>query len=332
MRFILQLFYAPAIRTVPDARATAARRREATASQRERFAGFVEAVASIHPGLFVPKLDDAVLGISMPAPPPREQLIRLARASAMAGLHMLDPQNDTLYRADGCLVFANGSVAPMPAPPAAGPAPAWDRAAVHAHVVERIAECLAGHGFSSHPDGTLARQHGAVRQSASFFVGEQAGALLGHTRFHFRCRDVWQVWHDALGQTDSVATPDLTLTATELAGRPPSKQGNSWRTMQEVEQWLSAFDTWFAVAALPRLNQIHKASDLAELALTDVQMQVLPKRLQLSKSERFSRMVMAAAFDAPRLPAWADLLCKPRHGDGPDERGQLTRLATFLRG
>jgi len=332
MRFILQLFYAPAIRTVSEARVTTARRREATASQRARFADFVEAAASIHPGLFIPQLNDAVLGVSMPAPPPREQLIRLARVAAMAGLHMLDPQNETLYRADGCLVYANGSVAPMPSPPVAA-APAWSKTAVEARMGQRLTACLNAHGFVANADGVLARQHGAVHQSVTFFVGEQAGALLGHTRFHFRCRDVWQVWHDALGHTAGATTPDLTLTATELAnGRSPSHQGNAWRTVQEVEHWLDAFDHWFADMALPRLNQIRRAPELADIALTDVQMQVLPKRGQMPAGERFSRLVLAAAFDAPRLPTWADLLCKPRNGDGPDERGQLKQLAAFLQG
>jgi hypothetical protein len=333
MRLILQLFYAPAIRTVPEAQAMTARRREATASQRARFAGFAEAAASIQPGLFVPKLNDAVLAVSMPEPP-REQVVRLARAAAMAGLHMLDPQNEILYRADGCVVYANGSVAPMPAPPVAAPPPAWSKAAIQALADRRLTSCVAAHGFSARPDGTLARQHGAVHQSMSFFLGEQAGAVLGHTRFHFRCRDVWQVWHDALGHApDTATTPDLTLTATELTnGRPPSNQGNAWRTLQEVQDWLDAFDHWFVEAALPRLNQVRRAADIAEMALTDTQLQVLPRRGQLTAAERFSRLVLAAAFDAKRLPTWANVLCKPRANDGQVERGQLKQLAEFLQG
>jgi hypothetical protein len=331
MRLILQLFYAPAIRTVPEAQAMTARRREATASQRARFAGFAEAAASIHPGLFVPQLNDAVLAVSLPEPP-REQVVRLARAATMAGLHMLDPQNLTLYRADGCVVYPNGSVTPMPAPPVAPPL-AWSKDAVQALVERRISSRLSAHGFSARPDSTLTRLHGTVQQSVSFFVGEQAGALLGHTRFHFQCRDVWQVWHDALGHADGVTTPDLTLTATELAnGRPPSNQGNAWRKLQEVQDWLDAFDHWFDEAALPRLNQIRRAADLAEIALTDTQLEVLPRRGQLTTGERFSRMVMAAAFDADRLPTWANVLCTPRPKDGKVERGQLKQLADFLQG
>lgn len=332
MRFILQLFYAPAIRTVPEAQAMAARRREATASHQARFAGFVEAAAAIQPGLFVPRLmNDAVLGVSMAAPPPREQLIRLARAAAMAGLHLLDPQSETLYRADGCVVYANGSVAPMPSPPVSAPAP-WNKAAVEELVARRVAASLGAHGFKPDADGSLVRQHGDVLQGMSCFVGEQAGALLGHTRFHFRCREVWQVWHDALGHTANDTTPDLTLTATELAdGRPPSHQGNAWRTLQEVEHWLDSFEHWFTEAALPRLDRMSRAADLAELALTETQMQVLPRRGQLTSGERLSRLVLAAAFDSTRLRDWETLLCKPRNSDGPGERGQLKQLAAFLR-
>ena len=333
MRYILQLFYAPAIRTLPEAQATTARRREATASHLARFSGFVEAASSVQPGLFVPsQMNDAVLGVSMAAAPPREQLVRLARAAAMAGLHLLDPQSQTLYRADGCVVYANGSVAPMPSPPVAAPPP-WNKSAVAELVTRRITACIVAHGFSPEADGRLVRQHGDVQQGISCYVGEQAGALLGHTRFHFRCREVWQVWHDALGhQNGSTTTPDLTLTAVELAnGRPPSHHGNAWRTLQEVEHWLDAFDRWFVEAALPRLDRMSRAADLAELALSEAQMQVLPRRRQMTSGERFSRLVLAAAFDATRLPDWETLLCKPRQGDGPAERGQLKQLAAYLR-
>lgn len=333
MRFILQLFYAPAIRTLPEAQALAARRREATASHLARFTGFVEAAVSIQPGLFVPRqMNDAVLGMSMAEPPPPEQLIRLARAAAMAGLHLLDPQNQTLYRADGCVVYANGSIAPMPSPPVSPP-PAWNKAAVEAIIARRMTACGVANGFTPQPDGRLVRQHGDVHQSVHCFVGEQAGALLGHTRFQFRCREVWQVWHDALGQQTADATaPDLTLTATEIAGgRPPSHLGNAWRTLQEVEHWFDAFDRWFVEAALPRLDRIRRAADLARFALSESQMQVLPQRRQMTPAERFSRLVMAAAFDSTRLPAWENVICKPRQGDGPDARVLMKQLSEFLR-
>ncbi|MEK8032609.1 hypothetical protein AACH06_17450 [Ideonella sp. DXS29W] len=333
MRSILKLFYAPAIRTVPEAHAMAARRREATASQRARFVSFVEAAKVIQPGLFVPPLDDAVLAVTMPAAE-RDQVARLARAAAMAGLHMLDPQNDALYRADGCVAYANGSVTPMPAPPAAPPAApgAWGKPSVHALVSAHLARQLAVYGFKPTPTGAVARVLGSVEQTIFVVLGEQAGALVAHPRFMFQCRDVWQVWHDALGKATPPDGPDVTLNAMELAGGTgPSHQGsNAWRTMREVEHWLASFDRWFEHDGLPRLNSIQRAADVAALALTEAQMHGLPKRGHLTSGERFSRMVLAAAFDAPRLSTWARVLATPRPNDGQVERSQLKKLAEFL--
>lgn len=338
MRFILQLFYAPAIRTVSEAQALTARRREATASQLARFRAFADAVEQAGAaGLEVDVAEDAVLVVTLARPVDRALHGHIVRSAALAGLHMLDPQNNRLYRADGSLVRADGSVKPAPMPPEA---PALTSDAVLAHVRARFAERFVAQGFVPGSGQTVVRRGETVDQKVCFDAEPQGAAVLLRASVAFQCPDVSHVWQDALGDAAAptpqrVSTeppPDVTLKPSELTlgpERPPDVA--EVHSLQDADRWTDTFCTWFAGTALPRLNAVRRAADLGALALSDTQLRQLPRRQDLPPGEQFSRLVLAAAFDPERLALWTDALRgRSSAGNSGHDRQRLDQLAAFL--
>ncbi len=338
MRFILQLFYAPAIRTVSEAQALTARRREATASQLARFRAFADAIAQAGADGLVDAdtAQAAVLVITLARPTDRALLSQVARSAAAAGLHALDPQNSVLYRADGCLVRADGRVEPAPMPPEA---PALTADAVLAHVRGRFAERFVAQGFVPGSAQMVVRRGEAVDQKVCFMAEPQGDAVLLRASVAFQCPDVSHVWQDALGDAaaptpqrqSAEPAPDVTLKPSELAlGPDRAPDVAAVHSLQEADRWTDAFCAWFAGTALPRLNAVRRAADLGALALSDTQLRQLPRRQDLPPGEQYSRLVLAAAFDPERLALWTDALRgRPSAGGGHD-RQRLDQLAAFL--
>ncbi|HEX5688312.1 MAG TPA: hypothetical protein VFY73_30195 [Ideonella sp.] len=336
MRFILQLFHAPAVRTVSEAQAHTAKRHAATADQRARFRAFAESISVAHSECEGPTtLEDAVFIVTLPEPPPAQTLVRLARAAASAELHLLDPHHRQLYRADGCLVHANGSVAPMPLLPAEPAPPPLTKETARAQLARQLAQRLVPHGYQAAAGHMLVRRTGAVKQGIGLAAGERAGAVVLQAVFAFHCHDVSQVWREALGLTAATATPDVTLRAGELApGALPPTDEITVRTVHDLSRWADAFGSWFTGVALPRLDKVQRAADLGALALSDHQRKQLARRRDLPSSERFSRLVLAAAFDADRLPAWTEVLRSNAPGGSPvpqADQHSIDRLVAFLR-
>jgi hypothetical protein len=339
MRFILQLFYAPAIRTVSEAQALTARRREATASQLARFRAFTDAVEQAGTtALDVDAAEDAVLVVTLSQPVDRALLSQIARSAASAGLHLLDPQNGRLYRADGCLVRADGSIKPASLPlPSEGPALTAE--AVLARVRARFAERFVAHGFVPGSGQTVVRRGETIDQKVCFDAEPQGAAVLLRASVAFQCPDVSHVWQDALGDAAAptwqrVSTeppPDVTLKPSELAlGPDRSPDVAAVHSLQEADQWTDAFCAWFAGTALPRLNAVRRAADLGALALSDTQLRQLPRRQDLPPGEQYSRLVLAAAFDPERLALWTDALRGRSSAGSGHDRQRLDQLAAFL--
>lgn len=339
MRFILQLFYAPAIRTVSEAQALAARQREATASQLARFRAFADACAdtAAQVGLEVDEAEDAVLVVTLRPSAGQALVILLARSAASAGLHVLDPQHQVLYRADGYIVNAKGGVVPMPAPPTA--ATALSKDAVLDHVRARFAERFVAQGFVPGAGQTVVRRGDTIDQKVCFDAEQLADAVRLRASVAFQCPDVSHVWQDALGDAAvpsaqrvwSEPLPDVTLKPSELACGPARPTDDAaLHSLQDADRWLEGFCTWFASTALPRLDVVRRAADLGSLALTDTQLKQLPRRHDLPPCEQYSRLVLAAAFDPERLPLWTNALRGPSIGIATPDRQRLDRLAAFL--
>ncbi len=342
MRFILQLFYAPAIRTVSEAQALAHRRREATASQLARFRAFADACAdscadtAAQAGLEIDDAADAVLAVTLRPSAGPALVIPLARAAASAGLHVLDPQNQLLYRADGHIVDARGGVAPMPPLPSAA---AVSKDAVLAHVRARFAERFVAQGFVPGAGQTVVRRGDTIDQKVCFDAEQLADSVRLRAWVAFQCPDVSHVWQDALGDAAAPSAqrlwseplPDVTLRPSELATGPVRPADDAAvQSLPDADRWLEGFCTWFASTALPRLDVVRRAADLGRLALTDTQLKQLPRRHDLPPCEQYSRLVLAAAFDPERLPLWTNALRGRSIGVATPDRQRLDRLAAFL--
>lgn len=118
MSFVLQFFPAPEVRTIAQADAFFARKLPSEEANRARFTAFREdilrtfpdnseedtnEVDNVWPEGWADKLDgDAVLVVQVATDFVDENLMRhIGHAAARAGLHLLNPQDGCLCRADG---------------------------------------------------------------------------------------------------------------------------------------------------------------------------------------------------------------------------------------
>lgn len=190
MSFILQLFRAPSVLTPVEADAYISSQSARVPGNKDRFNAFVREVVAYLPtygdhdvddngilwseGLSEADADDADFAIGV-----KTDLITLplmgviARAAALSGLQILDPQNGLLYQLDGTVIDLYGGTEPFPTPASLPRHKAKKQqdvlaaATVLEYFHDQFAPALRAAGFAPCIDGetlVLEREHGCTRQ------------------------------------------------------------------------------------------------------------------------------------------------------------------------
>jgi hypothetical protein len=340
MSFILQAFHAPQARTVHEADAAMDALGEPTPEDRLRFIRFVSELTERFPndlddedapfpeGLTPEHLDDAVYVFAVNLDRLDENLMaHVAECASGAGLHVLDPQNGLLYRADGQTVRLDGRTSPTPIPrrvipkAASRPLPAkMTPDALVEHFNAELCRRLAHLGFEADPrHGDARRMRGPVQQSIDIhvFPRESEVALFGS--LGLRCRALTGVWLKGLGVEGAGVVrqladggwrePDFHLllsTLPEPLDLETTKLGKltyatdwTW-AMAFLERWAA----WVETEGVEHLARMESPAGIAAYLLAPGELREMPRRTDLPAGELLHRFALAAVYGAERRDEW----------------------------
>ena len=386
MSFILQLFHAPQVRTIAQADAFIDSHQPPAEANRARFIAFRDDILRTYPDNsdaddddeeadnvwpegWSDELDgDPVLVFAVDTDSVDENLLwHIAHAAARAGLHLLDPQNGCLYRADGISIDMEGTEERIgtPQPPRAKQRLPKDiteerlGAYITAGFIARHPEA----GFAAGPSpsrsfASIERTLGGVKQRIRFYISLRTEEALIGTSIELYCPNLAAVWERLLAEhvAAHVATqrgnpgrrPDLSLDAHDF-DEPPGKNVDWWRrsdyqyvrSMADADAFIARFEAWYTQKAAPALARLTTPTGLARLALSDYQMKLIGSANNFSIEEMFGRLVMIGAFDAARKEEWMAVLRDHRKRQGkfggadsivPDRNTALEKLFGMLGG
>ncbi|HEY4370363.1 MAG TPA: hypothetical protein VGN52_00345 [Burkholderiales bacterium] len=262
MSFTLQIFHAPAVRTIAQALAFFDNPPPAAAANRARFNAFRDDILRVYPdnseadddevdnawpeGWSHDLGEDAVLVFMVATDYVDENLMRhLAHAAARAGLHLMDEQSACLYRTDGTSIDMQGREQPVgkPVPPRPKQRLPKDLTA------EALGSHLTAAFIARHPEaGFVPRQSryfaemersiGGVTQRIRFAVSLRTEEAMIGTSMEFFCPALAGVWERLLAEhvaahaqtqrANPGRRPELSLTLHDF-DEPPGKNVDWWR-------------------------------------------------------------------------------------------------------
>jgi hypothetical protein len=339
--FILQVFHAPDVRTIEDASAAIDALGAASRADRLRLIRFILELTAHYPnhpddrektawpeGLDPGRLDDAVFVFAVNLDWLEENLMaHVAKCAAAQALHVLDPQNGLLYRADGQRLRLDGSVSPLPEPRRVIPyAPSTPLPAdmTEAACVERLGallcERLAPAGFAPDPRWKDARRTlGCVEQSIGINAWARPEEMLLFGSVGLRCRAVTRVWLVALGAegarlvnlmaADGWQRPDVRLLM-PLGDGQPSAEARALAKLAYLcdwsfaTAWLERWAAWIEEEGLAHLDRMDSPAGVARYALSRRELDAMGRRGDLPPHDLLQRTVLAGVYGGALRDEW----------------------------